>query len=164
MDDWIVHAETICLRCGGACCHDAHPPVSASCYERLRKAGVPADSFESAGYTRLKTKENGECILIRDGKCSIHAFKPETCRAGPFTFDVKDTVIEIYLKRETICPLIPLLKGNPDAYGQLYGQAERSILHLVKHLTGDEIAEICRIEEPETDLVAVLSKEAGRAV
>ena len=88
--------------------------------ERLTAAGLSPDMFEDAGYKRLKAKENGVCILSEDGKCMIHAIKPETCRAGPFTFDVKDDVIGIYLKFSRICPLVTLLKETPEAYQLQY--------------------------------------------
>jgi uncharacterized protein len=153
-ETWLLRAETICLDCGGHCCDDAHPPVSSSCYERLTGAGVSPDEFEFTGYTRLRTRENGECILWENGKCRIHAFKPETCRAGPFTFDMKGDLIGIYLKHESICPIVRLLKEVPEAYRQQYELAVQSITHLVRNLTDDEISVICQIDEPETEKVA----------
>jgi Fe-S-cluster containining protein len=153
-ENWLLRAETICLDCGGYCCYEAHPPVSSSCFERLNGAGVSPDDFEFAGYTRLRTKENGECVLSENGKCRIHAFKPETCRAGPFTFDVHGDRIVMYLKQETICPVVRLLKESPDAYRQQYALAVQSITHLVQNLTEDEISVICQIDEPETEKVA----------
>jgi hypothetical protein len=93
------------------------------------------------------------CILSKDGKCVIHAIKPETCRAGPFTFDVKDEVIGIYLKFPAICPLVTLLKATPEAYQLQYNLAVKSITHLVSNLTQDELDAICRIEEPDTEKV-----------
>lgn len=153
-DNWFLTAETICLDCGGHCCFDAHPPVSYSCFERLTGAGVSPDEFEFTGYTRLRSKENGACILSENGKCRIHAFKPETCRAGPFTFDMKGDQIEIYLKHESLCPIVRLLKEVPEAYRQQYELAVQSITHLVQNLTDDEISVICQIDEPETEKVA----------
>jgi len=153
-EDWFNHAEEICMRCGGHCCVDAHPPVSRSCSERLTAAGVSADLFEDVGYKRLKARENGTCILSKNGKCGIHAIKPETCRAGPFTFDVKGDVIEIYLKFPGICPLVTLLKNTPEAYQLQYDLAVKSITHLVSNLTQEEIDAVCRIDEPETEKVS----------
>lgn len=146
------------MECGGHCCDNAHPPVSSACYERLTRAGVSLDMFEYAGYKRLKTKENGECILSVNGKCSIHAFKPETCRSGPFTFDMNGDTIVIYLKQEHICPVVGLLKEVPDAYQQQYELAVQSITHLVRNLTDDELAVISAIEEPETEKVAEIPR------
>jgi hypothetical protein len=110
--------------------------------------------FEFVGYKRLKTRKNGECILSANGKCSIHAFKPETCRSGPFTFDMNGDKIAIYLKHEKICPIVGLLKEVPDAYRQQYELAVQSITHLVRNLQDDELAAICCIDEPETEKVA----------
>lgn len=146
------------MRCGGHCCIDAHPPVSRSCSQRLTSAGLSPDLFEDVGYRRLKSKDNGTCILSRDGKCVIHAIKPETCRAGPFTFDVKGDVIEIYLKLPHICPLVTLLKETPEAYRLQYDLAVKNITHLVRNLTQAEIDAICRIDEPDTEKVSEVPK------
>ena len=146
------------MRCGGHCCVDAHPPVSRSCSERLIAAGISPDMFEYKGYKRLKVKENGVCILSEQGKCRIHAVKPETCRAGPFTFDVEEDVIGIFLKYESICPLVKLLKEIPEAYQQQYTLAVKSITHLVSNLTPDEIDAICCIDEPDTEKVSEVLK------
>jgi uncharacterized protein len=117
-------------------------------------AGVSPDMFEYAGYKRLKVKENGVCILSERGTCRIHAVKPETCRAGPFTFDVQGDVIGIFLKYESICPLVKLLKEIPAAYQLQYDLAVKSITHRVSNLSQEEIDAICRVDEPETEKVA----------
>jgi uncharacterized protein len=157
-ENWLIEAETICMRCGGHCCHDAHPPISEHCYERLLSEGIPRDFFEKDGYRRMKTRPDGTCVCWKDGKCSIHTIKPETCRAGPFTFDVRGDVIEIFLKFESICPIVRLLKETPEAYHQQYSVAVRNITHLVANLPDDELAVICAIDEPETEKVAELPR------
>jgi len=100
---------------------------------------------------------------MQDHKCTCHRVKPETCRAGPFTFDVDGNTIRIFLKHASICPIIPLLKGEPGAYRQQYEQAATNIANLVAHLTGEEIAEINKIDEPDTDLVAKIPRGRGFA-
>jgi len=157
--DWLIRAETICMQCGGHCCDEAHPPVSGYCYRRLVAAGVPEDSFEQKGYRSLKTRRDGSCVFWNEGRCSIHRIKPETCRAGPFTFDVKGDVIEIFLKFETICPIVGLLKEVPEAYGQQFALAKECITRLVSNLTEEELREICKIEEPETEKVAEIPRK-----
>ena len=102
---------------------------------------------------------DGTCIFCNGNKCSIHTIKPETCRAGPFTFDVKGDIIEIFLKYETICPVVRLLKEVPEAYEHQFDLAKKSITHLVRHLTDEELDAICRIEEPETEKVAEIPRE-----
>jgi uncharacterized protein len=157
-DNWLLEAETICLHCGGHCCHEAHPPISRHCYERLLAEGIPRDFFEKNGYLRMKTRPDGSCICWKEGKCSIHGIKPETCRAGPFTFDVKGDVIEIFLKYESICPIVRLLKETPEAYDQQFSVATKHIAHLVAHIPEDELAVICSIDEPETEKVAEIPR------
>jgi len=147
--------ETFSPDCGDPSCDDAHPPVSPSCFERLTGAGVSPDEFEFTGHLRIRTRKNGECVLSKNGECRIHAFKPETCRAGPFTFDIKGDLIGIYLRHESICPIARLLKEDPGVYRQQYELAVQGITHLFQYLTDDEISVICRIDEPET-------KKSGR--
>jgi len=119
---------------------------------------VPESAFARNGYRYVRTRKDGTCILSKGGKCSIHAIKPETCIAGPFTFDVSGDVIGIFLKYESICPLVRLLKEVPEAYNQQYACAVRSITRLVSNLAEDELAAICRIEEPETEKVAEIPR------
>lgn len=147
------------MHCGGRCCTDAHPPVSAPCYERLTGRGVPEDSFEWRGYHAVKARGDGTCVFYTGNRCSIHRIKPETCRAGPFTFDVNGGVIRIFLKYETICPVVRLLEDIPAAYEHQFALAKKSITHLVAHLTEEELDAICRIEEPETRKVAEIPRE-----
>ena len=161
MEDWIFRAETICMNCDGHCCHEAHPPITGPCYRRLLSEGIPSSVFENNGYTSVRTCANGHCVLLKNGMCSIHGIKPETCRAGPFTFDVKGKVIEIFLKSESICPVVRLLKEVPEAYNQQYSLAVRHISHLVTNLSDEELAVICRIEEPETEKVAEIPRIPG---
>lgn len=101
---------------------------------------------------------DGMCICRQDGKCSIHGVKPETCRAGPFTFDVRGDSIEIFLKSESICPLVGLLREVPPAYNQQYSVAEKSITFLVANLPDEELALICSIDEPDTEKVAEIPR------
>lgn len=156
-ENWALKAEAICFACGGHCCNEAHPPVSSHRYGVLLAAGIPESSFERTGYLRVRTKPDGTCLLMNDHRCTCHSVKPETCRAGPFTFDVADDRIRIFLKHPSICPIVPLLCEEPAAYRQQFEKAVISITDLVSHLTREEIAAINAIEEPETDLVAEIA-------
>jgi hypothetical protein len=98
-------------------------------------------------------------MFCNANRCSIHSIRPETCRAGPFTFDVKGDVIEIFLKYEAICPVVRLIREVPDAYEYQFALAKKSITHLVLNLTEGELAAICRIEEPDTEKVAEIPRE-----
>ena len=47
-----------------------------------------------------------------------------------------------------------VLRENEEAYRGLFEAAVEKIMDLVTALPPSEMAEVCRIEEPETDLVA----------
>ncbi len=157
MEDYLCEAiSQACSVChlDGGCCFEARPPLSQERIDILIKNGVTESAVEFAGYKRLRLKQDGFCVLFQNGKCSIHSIKPETCVAGPFTFDIKDNVLQIFLKRENICPMVRFLKANRKAYDGLFETSVEKIMHLIKATPAAEMEEILKIEEPETDLVA----------
>ncbi len=157
MDDSLCEAlSRACCSCQlqGDCCFEARPPLTKERIEILTTGGVGPESIEFAGYRRLRLKSDGFCVLFHEGMCSVHAIKPETCVAGPFTFDMKGAILQIFLKRESICPMVKVLKENRNAYDGLFEAAVEKIVDLVNALPEDELTEILKIEEPETDLVA----------
>ena len=102
MDENLCEAlSQACNECHlvGGCCFDARPPLSQERIDILLKNGVSAGAVEFAGYKRLRLKPDSFCVLFQDGKCSIHSIKPETCVAGPFTFDMKGNILQIFIKR-----------------------------------------------------------------
>ncbi len=138
----------------GGCCFEARPPLSQERIDILLKNGVSANAVEFEGYRRLRLKPDGFCVLFQDGKCSIHSIKPETCVAGPFTFDMKGNTLQIFIKRESICPMVRFLKANRKAFDGLFETSVERIIELVNKIPAEEMAEILKIDEPETDLVA----------
>jgi Fe-S-cluster containining protein len=156
MNNLMLQAEAVCHACGGICCTDACPPLSAERIGIILSRGNFADRIEKQGYHRVKAGKDGLCSMLSNGKCAIHAFKPETCIAGPFTFDVTDRTLQIFLKHETICPLVAILKTNRELYDLQYERAVQNISHLVTRLPMNELAVISAIPEPDTELVAEL--------
>ncbi len=157
MDENLCEAlSQACNECHlvGGCCFDARPPLSQERIDILLKNGVSADAVEFVGYKRLRLKPDGFCVLFQDGKCSIHSIKPETCVAGPFTFDMKGNILQIFIKRESICPMVRFLKANRKAFDGLFEASVERIMELVDKVPPLEMAEILKIDEPETDLVA----------
>lgn len=162
MDEDLCQAlSQACNDChlAGGCCFEARPPLSQKRIDILMENGVSPDAVEFAGYKRLRLRQDGFCVLFRDGKCSIHEFKPETCVAGPFTFDINGDMLQIFLKRENICPMVRFLRANRKAYDALFETSVEKIMDLVRAIPPEEMAEILRIEEPETDLVAEIRLE-----
>ena len=143
----------------GGCCFEARPPLSQKRIDMLMENGVSADAIEFVGYKRLCLRQDGFCVLFRDGKCSIHDIKPETCVAGPFTFDIEDDMLQIFLKRESICPMVRFLRANRKAYDALFETSVEKIMDLIRSVPEEEMAQILQIDEPETDLVAEIRLE-----
>lgn len=157
MDDSLCEAlSKACGSChfGGGCCFEARPPLTQNRIDILLAEGVSPENIEFAGYKRLKLKRDGFCALFENGMCSVHSIKPETCVAGPFTFDMQGDILQIFLKKESICPMVKVLIENREAYEGLFQAAVEKIADLVSALPEDELVEILKIEEPETDLVA----------
>ncbi|HWQ19072.1 MAG TPA: YkgJ family cysteine cluster protein [Methanotrichaceae archaeon] len=146
----------VCKRCDleGGCCHGARPPLTQKRIDILIEHGVKPENVDPAGYKKLRLKEDGFCVLFHDGHCTVHSIKPETCVAGPFTFDVKGSILEIFLKKEGICPMVRCLKEDREIYDSLFDLSVQKIVELVEALPKDELSEILKIEEPETELVA----------
>jgi len=109
--------------------------------------------FVQAEYVFPKEDAEGYCIFYdrKTGECLIHSVKPETCVAGPITFDIniKTQKIEWYLKMEEICPLAGVLYKNKDVLKKHLELAKREILVLVSELDSEALKAILKIEEPE---------------
>ncbi|MCJ7444329.1 MAG: YkgJ family cysteine cluster protein [Methanotrichaceae archaeon] len=146
----------VCFECqlNRGCCFAAKPPLTNERIKILLDNGVSGELIEFAGYKRLKVKPDGFCVLFRTWRCGVHLIKPETCVAGPFTFDLRGSILEIYLKKKSICPMVELLKENREIFERLLTLAAENIMKLLKALPKDELAEILKIDEPETELVA----------
>lgn len=165
MDDSLCEAlSKACGSCqlGGGCCFEARPPLTQNRIDILLENGVSPESIEFVGYRRLKLKPDGFCVLFENGMCSVHSIKPETCVAGPFTFDMQGSILQIFLKRESICPMVKVLKENREAYDGLFQAAVEKIIDLINALPEGELAEILKIEEPETDLVAEIRRKGRK--
>ncbi len=152
----------VCSICGGQCCKDANPPLSKRRLEILLKNGVEIEKIHFGKYMHPKAKEDGYCVFFENGRCKIHRIKPETCVAGPFTFDLRGEVLEIYIKTEKICPLVKHLKENREAYKAQFEVAVEKIVALIRDLDEQSLSEILKIEEPETVNVAEIDLKKFR--
>lgn len=144
----------ICDRCGGRCCYYARPPLTEERISILLENGISLDDVLFREHRTLDCKSTGFCVGFSDGRCRLQNVKPETCSAGPFTFDVRGGKLEIHIKRERICELVSFLKSNPAVFNEQYELAVEKIRHLVRSLPSEELESVCRVEETETDMVA----------
>jgi len=89
-------------------------------------------------------------------KCLVHSVKPETCVAGPITFDinVKTGKIEWYVKMDTLCQLAGIVYRNKTLLEEHLKSAKREILRLVMELDPGDLKAILQKAEHETFKIA----------
>jgi Fe-S-cluster containining protein len=149
----------VCSNCKTCCCKGARPPITPqrrkTIEAHLKNQKIRIQNpFVQASYTFPKEDAEGYCIFYnkKTGKCLVHLVKPETCVAGPITFDInaESRKIEWHLKMEKICSLAGALYRNRDALKTHLKSAKKEILTLVSELNAEALRAILKIEEPET--------------
>ncbi|MEM3442422.1 MAG: YkgJ family cysteine cluster protein [Candidatus Bathyarchaeia archaeon] len=149
----------VCGECPIYCCKDARPPITLRrkkvIEEFLKEQKIQIDNpFVQTSYVFPKEDAEGYCIFFdrETRKCQIHPVKPETCVAGPITFDInlQSRKIEWFLKMESICPLAGKLCRDKKRLQRHLASAKREIIRLVKELDSTALRAILKIEEPET--------------
>ena len=121
--------------------------------KHLQREGA-APEFNQGRYYFPKERVDGFCSLfdINLGHCLVHQVKPETCVAGPITFDINRRTgrIEWYLKTKDICPLVGILAKDETLLSEHLSSARTELLRLVNQLEGPALRAILRIEEENT--------------
>jgi len=111
-------------------------------------------SFEISEYVFPRETRDGFCVFFDEEtrRCRVYVVKPETCVAGPITFDINLQMgkIEFYLKFERTCPLAGKLKKDMIALENHLNSAKRELLTLVGELDTEALLAILQIDEPET--------------
>lgn len=151
---------SVCEKCPLNCCVGARPPVTSKrkmiIENYLKATGLTIkNAFEEKNiYMFPRETEGNQCIFLdkTTKKCQIHPVKPETCVAGPITFDInlKTGEIEWFLKTAKICPLAGELYKNKWELQSHMESARRELLKLVNDLDADALQAILKIEEPDT--------------
>jgi len=149
----------VCSQCKGNCCRNARPPTTLKRKKiiegYLKKQKIPLKNpFSQTAYIFPKEDAEGYCVFYdkKSRKCLVHPVKPETCIAGPITFDinVKNQKIEWYLKTQKICSLAGVLYKNKELLEKHLKSAKKEILGLISKLDSEALKAILKIEEPET--------------
>jgi len=149
----------VCSSCKLGCCNRVRPPITAKrkalIEDYLDSEGLKIEApFDKRVYTFPRETEDGYCVFFHKDtkKCKIHPVKPETCVAGPVTFDINLTTgkIEWFLKTERICPLAETLYKDKSELQSHMEFARREILQLVHDLDAEDLYAVLKIEEPDT--------------
>jgi hypothetical protein len=154
-----TYSFDVCSRCKIICCQDAKPPLSEKrkkiIKEYLEKQKINIEKpFAKEHYSYPAVDELVFCRLFskETGKCSVHPVKPETCRAGPVTFDINFSTkkVEWFLKKPEICAFAGVLYSDKAAFKDHFEVAKKELTHLIRELDPEELRVILKIEEPHT--------------
>ena len=155
-----TYSFDVCSECKLICCQDANPPLTLNRRKILtqfvkeQKMRVVGDLFAGEEYSHPATDENAICKFYdkTTRKCLVHPVKPETCRAGPITFDInlKTRKVEFYLKKAEICGFAGILFKNKVSLKQHLDAAKEEILPLIIGLEATSLKAILEIPEPQT--------------
>lgn len=151
----------VCRECKTdySCCNDTTPPVTPRRRKiieaYLKENGISvANPFQRTEYLFPRLTADGYCVFHdrKTKKCLIHQVKPETCVAGPITFDInaKTRKIEWFIKMDRICPLAGTVYQNKRMLRKHLASAKKEVLRLVAQLTTEERKAILEKDEPET--------------
>lgn len=110
--------------------------------------------FVKEDYTHPRETAEGYCVFFdaKTKRCRVHSVKPETCVAGPITFDINVSKGRMvwYLKRKKICGLAGSLHHDEGRLCEHLKSAQRELTTLVENLPPGDLLSILRIPEPDT--------------
>ena len=158
-----------------SCCFGTRPPITQHrrkiIDEHIEKSGLSVtDAFVEEDYVFPRETEEGYCIFHDRStrRCRVHSVKPETCVAGPITFDInrKTREIEWFIKMAKICGLAGVVYRDKDLLCTHLENAKRELLRLVDELTSEELRAILKKDEPETFKIGedCIEKDISRKV
>ena len=148
-----------CCECTRSCCQDAKPPLTA---ERKRiikdylknRGNHTGRLFTNSKYSYPSVDAGRFCVFYDKGtkRCLVHQVKPETCRAGPVTFDInlRSRKVEWFLKKAELCLFAGELFEAPEQLNGHLKVAKEEITRLICQLDSAALRAILKIDEPQT--------------
>ena len=154
-----TYSFDVCCQCKSICCQDANPPLTLKRKKLIKKylkeQRIRVENpFTNEAYSYPAVDAMGFCVFFDKDtrKCLVHPVKPETCRAGPMTFDIncRTRKVEWYLKTAEACALAKTLCKNGNLFGKHFEVAREQLLQLICELDSKALQAILKIEEPQT--------------
>ncbi len=149
----------VCCECKHSCCQDAKPPLTKEGMQNiqgfLEHHGRSIDKvFVTSDYS-FPSVDSEEFCVFNDKKtklCTVHEVKPETCRAGPVTFDINRRTLKVewFLKTRELCPFAGKLFDNPEKLNLHLKVAKEEIMKLICELDDTDLRAILARDEPQT--------------
>jgi Fe-S-cluster containining protein len=149
----------VCYYCKSGCCQGVKPPLTLKRKKLIRnylkEQKIHVDHpFTNGAYSFPAEDKLGFCVFYckNTRKCLVHPVKPETCRAGPITFDINRCTqkVEWYLKTADVCALAQALHENNTAFRAHFEVAKDELLRLICALDSRALKAILKIEEIQT--------------
>lgn len=149
----------VCSQCRSICCQDAKPPLTNSRKKIIKKyiqeQKIDLNNlFVQKEYSYPAVDKEIYCRLFNKstGKCMVHSVKPETCVAGPVTFNINFCTkkIEWFLKTKELCAFAAVLFEDKKAFKEHFEIAKQQILELITQLGANELRALMKIDEPMT--------------
>lgn len=121
----------------------------------LKKQSIKIERpFTINRYSYPAVDSEGYCVFYEKTtkKCIIHQVKPETCRAGPITFDINPSAgkVEWFLKKRELCIFAPRLYQKREDFKEHFKIAKAEITRLICSIDSKALQAILEVEEPET--------------
>jgi len=154
-----TYSFDVCSQCKLICCQGANPPLTSRrrkiIADYLQKQGASAANvFVGGSYLHPAADAQDYCALFNKetGKCRVHSVKPETCVAGPVTFDInlKTSKVAWFLKKGSICALAEKLCQDDKKFKAHLEAAKPQVMRLIRELDAEALRAILKISEPET--------------
>jgi Fe-S-cluster containining protein len=149
----------VCWMCESSCCQDAKPPLTNKriqiIKEYLKNHGGHAEQvFARFDYSFPSVDSDEICVFYDKAtkKCQIHEVKPETCRAGPVTFDINRHTkkVEWFLKTRELCLFAGKLFDTPAKLNEHLEATKPEIMRLICELEAEDLLAILKRDEPQT--------------
>jgi Fe-S-cluster containining protein len=147
-----------------SCCYGTRPPITSErrriieAYLEKEKISI-ADAFVRTDYVFPRENAKGYCVFFNGetSRCLIHPVKPETCVAGPITFDINKQTgkVEWFIKMERICQLAGIVFNDKQLLQKHLESAKIEITGLLDGLGPEELEAILMKDEPETFKIGV---------
>ena len=153
-----TYSFDVCSKCKLICCQGANPPLTNPRKKTIEtyldeKKVFFRNFFVKEDYAHPAADAEDFCILYsrENIKCRVHPVKPETCRAGPVTFDInrRTRKVEWFLKNAELCLFAGKLFEAPEQLDEHLKVAKEEITCLICKLDSAALRAILKIDEPQ---------------
>jgi hypothetical protein len=148
----------LCARCIPGCCHHVRPPITRTrqqlidrfLQDHMVNVGAWLDTT-TRPYAFPRETMDSACIFFDSElrTCRIHVVKPETCRAGPITFDLNIARERVlwFMKSSTDCLLASSLRRNSMQLAPYLAMAKQALRQLIHELEPFALHAVLRVPE-----------------